>query len=341
MALLVLCGALLGAAHIARQEHSGSVRHRSSVVLRASDRTSPSGPSLTASHCLASTSKTLASVDGNVAERIYIDELKGPATIADKHQVEEYGPLLAALSEGDRTAVEEAVTALVYSHTHIVRLRVSQGGSLLADVGGQYIIAPVGGSLHFHARLVGTYLLSVQDDLGFVGLEKRLIGMPLALHVNHTRVPVNGTLDTGSVALPSRGEAMIHRISYQTYSFNAKAYPTGSLRISLLLPPQRQSTRSCAAVKVAELGRIGHRIWNRFVIDKSSITGFVTFAQGHTGSLVYVRAGSRQIAGSTRLGPPRLPKSGTVRYWGKTYGVTSFAAPSSLGALRVYQLVLM
>ena len=273
-------------------------------------------PSLAGPPCAATTAQTLISIDGNVAERIYRDELVGIGTIADQHQVEENGPLLKALARVSAlakdgapvrngvpakgsaaasrgapakgngagagavreaaNAVTEAVHGLVYSHTHIVRLRVLQGGRLLADIGGPYIIAPVGGSLRFHGRVVGSYLLSVQDDLGFVGLERRLVGLPLILHVGAVRVPLQGTTRTGSVAIPDTGAVVIRGVRgapggahFQAYSFDAKAFPTGVVRISLLLPRGRGSgagvgsgaghglgagggsALSCAAVKVA------------------------------------------------------------------------------------------
>jgi len=326
-------------------------------------------PSLAGAPCAAATAQTLVSIDGNVAERIYRDELVGSGTIADQHQVEENGPLLKALarvsalakgngkgsSAGDRAVKEagnaatEAVHQLVYSHTHIVRLRVTQGGRLIADIGGPYIIAPVGGSLRFHGRVVGTYLLSVQDDLGFVGLERRLVGVPLILHVGEVRVPLQGTTKTGSVAIPDRGAVVIRGAHFQAYSFDAKAFPTGVVRISLLLPAGRGSgagrgsALGCTAVKVAEVGRIARLIWLRFVLDGGSSSSFVTFTQSHTGALTYLREGLRQIAGSTQPGPPALPESGTVRYRGTTYGVTSFIAQTpgkpTRVPIRVYELV--
>jgi hypothetical protein len=347
------------------------------------------GPSLAGPPCAATTAQTSVSIDGNVAERIYRDELVGSGTIADQHQVEENGPLLKALArvsvlakdgapvrngvpakgsaaarrvaaaKGNETgaravreaanAVTDAVHGLVYSHTHIVRLRVLQGGKLLADIGGPYIIAPAGGSLRYHGRVVGTYLLSVQDDLGFVGLERRLIGVPLILHVGAVRVPLQGTTRTGSVVIPDRGAVVVRGAHFQAYSFDAKAFPTGVVRISLLLAERRGSgagsgsSLSCSAVKVAEVGRIAHLIWLRFVLDGGSSSSFVTFTQSHTGALIYLREGLRQIAGSTEPGPPGLPESGTVRYRGITYGVASFIAQTPAKPtrvpVRVYELV--
>jgi hypothetical protein len=290
--------------------------------------------------CAAGTARTVLAVDGMVAERIYRQELEGPATVRDQRQVESYEPLSRALAEGNRRALRGAVVALVYSHTHIVRLRVSQHGKLLADVGGPYIIAPVRGQLSFHGRHVGSYALSVQDDLGYVGLETRLIGIPVALFAGGSRLPIEGTMRTGSTALPDHGAVTIRGHSFTTYAFAARAYPSGTLRIVLLRPHRPDSTSSCAGVRVAETSRIGRAIWQRFVLDRSPVSGFVEFTRAHTGALAYVRAGRRQLAGSSQPGPRTLPASGSIRYRGVTYGVSSFASTSpSTGAVRVYQLV--
>ena len=58
-----------------------------------------------------------------------------------------------------------------------------------------------------------------------------------------------------------------------------------------------------------------------------------------TGGLIYIRSGSRQLAGSTHPGPSRLPGRGTVSYRGSTYGVFSFTAGTEVCQVRIYQLV--
>ncbi|HEX3520388.1 MAG TPA: hypothetical protein VHT29_15255 [Solirubrobacteraceae bacterium] len=292
-----------------------------------------------ATACAGATTQALTATDGKVAERIYRDELEGPGAIHDREQVEAYEPLLAALAEGNRLAIHEAVVALVYSHTHIVRLRISQGGALLADVGGPYIIAPTGGNLYYRGRLVGSYLLSVQDDRGVVGLERRLESVPLVLHVGRSRVPLGYTLQTGSVPLPDEGQVTLGGHLFQAYSFDAKAYPAGTVRISLLHPLVPPSTRTCEAVRIAEIGRIGRSIWYRFTQDKAPISGFVSYAQRITGAPTYVRAGASEIAGSTQASPTSIPASGELRFGGVTYGVASFAETTPTGTVRVYQLV--
>ena len=296
--------------------------------------TSPTG-----APCGQSTTQALAATDGKVAERIYRDELGGPATGSDRHQVETYAPLLDALAENNQSVIHEAVVALVYSGTHIVRLRVSQNGALLADVGGPYIIAPSGGNLYDHGRLVGSYLLSVQDDRGFVGLETRLVSTPVVLYVGRQRLPVIGALHASFAPLPPEAQVALHGHPFQAYSFDAKAYPAGTLRITLLHPLVPPSTHTCSAIKIAEIGRIGRAIWHRFMADEAPISGFVTFTQRITGALTYVRSGAGEVAGSPSPGPSVIPTSGVLRFKGATYEVASFAAVSPTGPVRVYQLV--
>src|SRR4051794_6445879 len=83
--------------------------------------------------CGAPAAEVLATTAGSVAERIYAAEVRSSETDSDKRQIESYGPLLSAVQSGDHAAIQTAVHHLVYSHTHIVRLRVSRGSELLFD----------------------------------------------------------------------------------------------------------------------------------------------------------------------------------------------------------------
>ena len=177
--------------------------------------------------CGAAAPATLAKTAGQVAMQIYAHELSGPGVRADQRQVESYGPLLNALASGNLAGVREAVTSLVYSHTHIVRLRVVQGNKVQADIGGPYIIAPVSGSLRFHGRTVGHYLLSVQDDLGYVKLETRYVGLPLVLQMGALRIPLEGTLAGAPATIPNLGPVTDRGTNYEAFSFDGKSFPPG------------------------------------------------------------------------------------------------------------------
>jgi hypothetical protein len=290
--------------------------------------------------CGAAAPEVLARAAGVVAQRIYAGELAGVETRSDQRQVEEFTPLLSAVAAGERGAVNEAVTSLVFSRTHVVRLQVTQGAKVLADVGGPYILAPVGGTLRFHGRAVGRYVLSVQDDLGYVKLETRFIGAPLLMREGSRAVPVEGLLAPGPASIPAHGPVRYRHVSYEAYSFNASSFPSGPLRISLLLPVASSlSKRSCAQIRTAELGLVAERIARRYSLSPSNFASYMKLTTGLTGALLYIRSGSHQLAGSTHPGPAHLPTSGSVTYRGVRYGVASFGIGTAAGFARVYALV--
>jgi hypothetical protein len=284
--------------------------------------------------------EVLANTAGSVAERIYAAEVHSSETDADKRQIEHDAPLLSAMASGDHAAIHAAVHTLVYSHTHIVRLRVSRGSQLLDDEGGPYILAPISGRLRLHGKEVGHFVFSVQDDLGYVKLVTRFIGAPLILRTESGNVPVEGLLTPGPADVPDRGPVEYRGASYQAYSFKAAAYPSGRLRVSLLLPIARSlASKSCIEIKTAELGVVAQRISRRFKLNPSAFAPYIKLVHTMTHALVYIRNGSRDLAGSTHSSPAKLPSSGALSVHGVDYEVSSFSAPTSVGQARVYVLV--
>jgi len=311
-----------------------------SASAQAPPATSAARPGArTSGVCGTAAPEVLAETAGTVARQIYAGETRSTETHADQRQVEGYAPLLSAVANGETAAVKAAVTHLVYSGSHIVRLRVMKGSTLLADVGGPYILAPVSGTLHLHGRAIGRYVLSVQDDLGYVKLETRYLGAPLILRSGSKQIPVEGQLTPGPASIPQHGPVTYGHVTYQAFSFNAGAYPAGPLRISLLLPlPGGLSAKSCAEIKSEELGVVARSISRRFKLSPSDFSIYVGLVHSLTGGLAYIRYGSHLLAGSTRPGPSRLPSAGTVKYHGTTYHVASFQAPSSVGTVTGYEL---
>jgi len=290
--------------------------------------------------CGPAAPEVLAHSAGEVATRIYGAELSSSETQGDQRQVEGNGPLLSAVAGGNRGEIEAAVTSLVYSHTHIVRLRITTGSTVLADVGGPYILAPISGRLRLNGRTIAHYVLAVQDDLGYVKLVTRFLGVPLAMRVGSRQLPIEGLLAPGPASIPAHGPVTYRHVRYQAVSFGARSFPGGPLRISLFVPvPASLSARSCSEIKSAELAHAAQLIAERFSLSPASFSGYLKLVRTLTHGLLYVRSGSRQLAGSTRPGPSSLPSSGSVRYRGVTYEVSSFLAPSSVGQLRIYQLV--
>jgi hypothetical protein len=343
ISLVVLSGAALAACGASARGTSASRPHGRLQATAASSATGVSAaeaPSRAKTPCGPNARETLAQAAGQVAMRIYASELSSSEVRADQRQVQQFMPLLSALASGNRAGVKEAVTSLVFSHTHVVRLRVTQGSTVLADVGGPYILAPVGGNLRLRGRSVGRYLLSVQDDSGYVKLVTRFIGVPLVIDQGSRRLPVEGALTPGPRTIPDHGPVPYRGSSYESFSFMARAFPSGALRISLLIPvPAGLGAKSCLEIRVSELERIAARVWRRFALNSAPPSSSVNAIRSLTGALSYVRAGARQLAGSSSPGPRHLPAQGTVSYRGSTYAVTSFEARSGAARVRVYLLL--
>jgi hypothetical protein len=334
-AVLATALAACGASAQSTSGTASSSAHPPAGIAAASQ-----APAIARRPCGAAAAEVLARAAGAVATRIYAGERSGAETQSDRSQVERFTPLLAAVASGERAAVNAAVNSLVFSHTHVVRLRVTRGGAVLADVGGPYILAPVGGTLRFRGRPVGRYLLSVQDDLGYVKLATRFIGAPLVLRAGSHTLPVEGVLAPGPASIPDHGPVSYRNTAYEAFSFNASAFPTGPLRISLLLPLARSlASNTCAEIKNRELGRVAQRISRRFALAPGNFAAYIKVTRTLTEGLIYIRSGSRQLAGSTRPGPPRLPSEGSVTYRGVSYEVSSFLASTAVGQVRIYQLV--
>ncbi len=292
--------------------------------------------------CAKAAPETLALTVGAVAAQIYSGEVASSETIKDRLQVESYAPLLQALAKDDKAAVRTAVTSLVYSHTHIVRLRITRRSKLLADVGGPYILAPLSGALRLHGRTIGRYVLSVQDDVGYVKIEHRFIGDPLVLRTGAQNVPIEGLLEPGPAVVPEHGPVHYEHAVLQAYSFKANRFPSGPLRISILVPlPGGLSRESCTTIKNNELRVVSRRVAGQLSLGPVNFQVYVDLVRTLTNGRFYIRSvssGSRQLAGTTDPGPSRLPSSGSVRSGGVSYEVSSFLAPSSVGTVRIYEL---
>jgi hypothetical protein len=297
-------------------------------------------PGPAAKPCGTAAAEVLATTAGSVAERIYAAEVASAEVIGDKRQIERDAPLLRAVESGQSSAIKAAVTRLVFSHTHIVRLRVSRGSTLLSDVGGPYILAPVSGNLRAHGRTIGHFVFSVQDDLGYVKLVTRFIGAPLVLRTDSGQVPVEGLLSPGPASIPDHGPLTYGHSSYEAYSFRASAYPSGRLRVSLLLPVSRSlAAKTCHQIKAEELGVVAQRISRRFKLSSAAFAEYIRLVHTMTHALVYVRKGSQTVAGSTHKAPSGLPSAGALHHQGADYEVSSFSAPASGGRVRIYVLV--
>ena len=131
-----------------------------------------------------------------------------------------------------------AIVAFFEGTLHVVRVRATLGETLVADVGGPHVLAPIRGDVRgAHGRVVGHFLLSVQDDLGYMILAERFAGVQVFL--SQDKLLLLGSSTPAPLGIPKRGEVLYDGVRYYAYSFTAEAFPKGALEVSLLIPPVR------------------------------------------------------------------------------------------------------
>jgi hypothetical protein len=185
----------------------------------------------TAPLCGSSDEQTTYNTVSRIARLIYEGEA-GRRTLEQVRRVQSNQPLLHAVARRDAKATRAAIEALL--HQHIVRLRVSAGKQLLADVGGPYVLAPVTAPLRLHGRAVGSFVMSIQDDEGYKRLANRLAGLDVLMYMGPRLV--KSTLGPSPGAIPASGPVSYRGKRYLAYTFTAKAFPSGPLRITVLIP---------------------------------------------------------------------------------------------------------
>jgi hypothetical protein len=326
LAALIILGAT-SASTLDTDPDASPARHAPGQVTASSSL----GPAATGSNmksdapsspCGAASAGTIAGVDAIVAQQIYAAELRGHEVSADIAHVIGSQMLLRALARNNQAAVSAAVHAIVYTPLwHIVRLRVERAGRVLADVGGPDVIAPISGALRWQGRTIGTYVMSVQDDVGYVKLVSRFIGVPIDLYRNGSFLM--GTLQPPPAPVSSGASVSVGGRAYQARVLSAHSFPTGSLRVALLVPSPTSTFASCAAVRLAEWGSVAMHIADRFSPLPAHYRDLIDILRSMTDGLAYVRSGSTRLAGGT--GPSRVPDRGTVKYKGRSWSVFSWA----------------
>ncbi|HEY2537526.1 MAG TPA: hypothetical protein VGI24_11155 [Solirubrobacteraceae bacterium] len=184
--------------------------------------------------CPGSTGQTRVETLGHVGERIYQEELHSPAVAATVRHIEASSNFQHAVAAHDATAVRAAIVRFFGEHIHVVRVRVTTNGQLLEDLGGPYVLAPVRGTVRSGGRVVGQFEMAIQDDAGYLRLAHLFTGAEILMRTGARQVM--GTLSPGPANVPARGPVSYGGHTYEAYSFTGEAFPTGPLRMSLLLP---------------------------------------------------------------------------------------------------------
>jgi hypothetical protein len=196
---------------------------------------------------------------GAIAARIYHQAATGRNVGQATHRVVNSAALIAAARSGNAAAARAALNSLLLGQ--IVRIQVLRGGHVLASAGSGAAVAPVGGTLPGTGG--ARYLLSVQSDRTYTQVTRQVTGAEVLL-LSGSRLLAGTTSLPASVTVPAGGPLSAGSHTYQVTSLRGSAYPSGALRIALLVP---SSDISCPAgagpaeTRTAVLGRVGERIY--------------------------------------------------------------------------------
>ena len=214
-----------------------------------------------AANCGAASDRTYLSIAAGLARRINVGESTGGEVGRVRQSISSNQALAAAVAADDVGAVDVAVRALVFNHEHIVRLRVLRGAVVIDDLGGPFVLAPVRGTLRLGGRVVGSFVMSIQDDAGYRKLAERLVGAGVVIRYGGRTLMSDIAL--GDTQLPAHGPVAIAGRHYLVASFTAGRFPSGTLHISLLFPspPAALARSTCAQIRADVLADVARRAY--------------------------------------------------------------------------------
>jgi hypothetical protein len=188
--------------------------------------------------CPGSAAQTHVETLGHVGERIYQEEAGSPYVKATLRHLEADPGFQRAVAARDTAATRAAIVGFFAAHIHVVRVRVnvsepSGAQRFFFDLGGPYVLAPVHGTLRSGGRVVGHFSFAIQDDAGYLRLARLFTGAEVLMRTGAKQVI--GSLDPGPSKVPDRGTVSYRGRDYEAYSFSGVAFPSGPLRISLLI----------------------------------------------------------------------------------------------------------
>jgi hypothetical protein len=183
--------------------------------------------------CPGAAAQTRVETLGHVGERIYQEELHSPDVSATLRHIENSSAFQRAVAARDAAGVRAAIVGFFGEHIHVVRVRVTTSAGLLEDLGGPYVLAPVHGTVRSGGRVVGRFEMAIQDDAGYLKLAHLFTGAEVLMRTGARQVM--GTLSPGPATVPDRGPVSYGGRAYEAYSFTGEAFPSGPLRLSLLL----------------------------------------------------------------------------------------------------------
>lgn len=322
----------------------------------------------------ASCSDAVAGTLGEVGLRIYREASVGLNAVQSAHRVQRSQALLDAIAANDAPAASAALRALLVKQ--IAGVQILRGGRVFAAAGSGAAIAPVRGTI---PGTDASFVLSVQSAHSYLQVARQVTGAHILLIEGGAASAANGAAGAHVLAgtlsgidaakVPGDGRLRAAGRRYQVFSLPARAYPSGTLRIAMLVPSATvKCPGSTAQARVETLGHVGERIYEeeahspyvlatlrhieadtafqRAVAARdipATRAAIVSFFAAHI-HVVRVRVNVPGANGAQRLlydlgGPYVLaPVHGTLRSGGRIVGRFSMAIQDDAGYLRLARL---
>jgi hypothetical protein len=209
-----------------------------------------------ASRSSAACASTVAATLGEVAQRVYHAAASGDDIAQAVGRVQSSTALTSAIRGDSASAATSALRELL--NGQIVRIEVLLDGHVLASAGSGPAVAPARGSI---SGTDATYVLSVQSNEDYLQVAHQITGAQVLLLSGGRRLA--GTFSGPSPSsIPTSGTIGYAGQSYDVASVSGARYPSGALRVALLVPSRSFSCPgSTGQTRVETLGRVGERIY--------------------------------------------------------------------------------
>ncbi|HET8538072.1 MAG TPA: hypothetical protein VFL73_12930 [Solirubrobacteraceae bacterium] len=187
--------------------------------------------------CASTAAGTRAATVGLIGRNLIAAESTGLSAQQALRHAAKTPAFRSAIAAGDPARVRAAIIGFFRDKRfHIVRVRAWKGTHLITDVGGPYVLSPASASIRAPGGgAAGRFMLSVQDDTGFIKLMHRFTGAEVVLHAGSRTVP-GSNLSPGPPYTQGLQSVTYRGHRYDAYGFPAPAFPSGHLLVSLLMP---------------------------------------------------------------------------------------------------------
>jgi hypothetical protein len=115
-------------------------------------------------------------------------------------------------------------------------------------------------TLRLHGHAIGRFVLSVQDDEGYLRLARRLAGLDVLMYVNPPHLQlVKNSVGPAPGTVPAGGPYHYRGSTFDVFTLHAQAFPSGPLLIRVLVPIP-YPTSQALAVELAHAGASDSRL---------------------------------------------------------------------------------